>query len=220
MRYDMDFSRMSNWYDAERGEAFIPNKEIMGEFENAMSAGGWAEVMRVIKASEKLLSDTLSGDAGSVAEGLDRAHTEVASALTYNDENSQSLPYDLCGKDLGHAISLAYYSARKDYRLIREMPTGRGFADVVFLPLPASGKPALVVELKYDDCAEGAIEQIKEKQYTQALEDYTGEILLVGINYDKDGGDKAHSCVIERFVRNQIKDNCESRKNIKRGETR
>lgn len=181
-------------YDAESGEAFIPNKEIMGEFENAMSTGGWAEVMRVIKASEKLLGDTLSGDAESVAEGLDRAHTEVASVLTYNDENS-----------LGAAISLAYYSARKDYRLIREMPTGRGFADVVFLPLPASGKPALVIELKYDGSAEGAIEQIKKRQYTQALEGYTGEILLVGINYDKDGGDKAHSCVIERFVRNEGK---------------
>lgn len=181
-------------YDAESGEAFIPNKEIMGEFENAMSTGGWAEVMRVIKASEKLLGDTLSGDAESVAEGLDRAHTEVASVLTYNDENS-----------LGAAISLAYYSARKDYRLIREMPTGRGFADVVFLPLPASGKPALVIELKYDGSAEGAIEQIKKRQYTQALEGYTGEILLVGINYDKDGGDKAHSCVIERFVRNEEK---------------
>ena len=34
-----------------------------------------------------------------------------------NDENS-----------LGCAIGLACYSARKDYRIIREMPAGRGFA--------------------------------------------------------------------------------------------
>ncbi len=175
-------------YDAEKKEAFIPNREILEEFENAMSTGGWGDVMRILKASEKLLNDTLRGDAESVAEGLDQAHTEAASVLTYNDENS-----------LGCAISLAYYSARKDYRLIRELPTGRGFADVVFLPLPSSGKPALVVELKYDKTAETAIQQIKEKHYTQVLEGYSGEILLVGISYDKNGGDKKHSCVIEKM---------------------
>lgn len=175
-------------YDAETKEAFIPNKEIMGEFENAMSVSGWPEVMRILKASEKLLEDTLRGDAESVAEGLDRAHEEVASILTYNDENS-----------LGAAIGLAYYSARKDYRLIRELPTGRGFADVVFLPLPSSGRPALVVELKYDKTVRAAIQQIRDRHYTQALEGFSGEILLVGINYDSANKSKPHSCVIERL---------------------
>ena len=176
-------------YDAEEKEAFIPNKEIAGEFENAMSVGGWSEVMRVLKASEKLLKDTLCCDEKSVAEGLDRAHMEVASILTYNDENS-----------LGAAIGLAYYSARKDYRIIRELPTGRGFADVVFLPLPIAGKPALVIELKYNKSADTALQQIKERRYTQALEGYTGEILLVGISYDKDNENKPHSCVIEKMM--------------------
>lgn len=117
-------------------------------------------------------------------------HTEVASILTYNDENS-----------LGCAVGLAYYSARKDYRMIREMPTGRGFADIVFLPLPHTDKPALVVELKYDKNAETAIAQIKDRHCTQALEGYTGEILLVGINYDKKNKAKTHSCAIERVVK-------------------
>lgn len=174
--------------DSEKREAFIPNREIIEEFENAMSVGGWQEIMRILKASEKLLEDTLSGDEESVARGLDRVHTEVASILTYNDENS-----------LGCAISLAYYSARKDYKLIRELPTGRGFADVVFLPLPHTGKPALVVELKYNKSAHTAIQQIKERHYTQVLEGYSGIILLVGINYDKDKSDKSHSCVIEKM---------------------
>jgi len=173
-------------YDSETKEAFIPNKEIMGEFENAMSVSGWPEVMRILKASDKLLEDTLKGDEKRVAEGLDRAHTEAASILTYNDENS-----------LGCAISLAYYSARKDYKLIRELPAGHGFADVVFLPLPSVDKPALVVELKYNR-TDAAIRQIKERRYIQALEGYTGEILLVGINYDKENANKPHSCVIER----------------------
>ena len=177
-------------FDSEREEAFIPNREIVREFENAMSVGGWPEVMHVLKASEKLLEDTLRCDEESVAEGLDQAHTEVASILTYNDENS-----------LGCAIGLAYYSARKDYKLIRELPTGHGFADVVFLPLPFSNKPALVVELKYDKSAETAISQIKDRRYTQALEGYAGEILLVGVNYDRDNRNKPHSCVIEKVVK-------------------
>lgn len=177
-------------YDSGKKEAFIPNKEIIEEYENAMSVGGWSEVMRVLKASEKLLEATLNGDAESVAEALDQAHTEVASVLTYNDENS-----------LACAIGLAYYSARTDYKLIREMPTGRGFADIVFLPLPSVGKPALIVELKYDKTARSAILQIKDRQYTQVLEGYTGEILLVGVNYDKDKKEKQHSCVIEKIVK-------------------
>lgn len=107
------------------------------------------------------------------------------SILSYNDENSLSC-----------AIGLAYYSARKDYRMVREFPTGRGFADVVFLPLFHTDKPALVVELKYDKSAQTAIQQIRERQYTQALEGYVGDILLVGINYDKES--KMHACVMEK----------------------
>lgn len=192
-------------YDSEREEAFIPNKEIAGEFENAMSVSGWPEIMRILKASDKLLKDTLDGDGDSVAKGLDQAHTEVASILTYNmeeghsDENSQFLSDEFLGKNLLVVIELAYYSARKDYRLIRELPSGKGFADVVFLPLPAVKKPALVVELKYDMTANAAIQQIRDRHYTQALEGYTGEILAVGINYDRDDANKHHSCVIERM---------------------
>ena len=99
-------------YDAEMKEAFIPNKEIIGEFENAMSVGGWSEVMHVLKASERLMEDTLRCDEEGVAAGLDMAHTEVASILTYNDENSCSLPDELSGKDLAAAIGLAYYQSR------------------------------------------------------------------------------------------------------------
>lgn len=176
-------------YNSETKEAFIPNKEIIEEFENAMSVGGWTEIMRVLKESEKLLEDTLRGDGESVAKGLDKAHMEAASILTYNDENSLSC-----------AIGLAYYSARKDYRFIRELPAGRGFADIVFLPLPSVNKPAIVVELKYDKSADTAVRQIKERGYAKALEGYSGEILLVGINYDKDNKNKPHSCVIEKLV--------------------
>lgn len=174
-------------YDSGAEEAFIPNREIMGEFKNAMSVGGWPEIMRIFQASEKLLSDTLLCDEQSVATGLDLAHTEISSILTYNDENSLSC-----------AVILAYYSARKDYRIIRELPTGHGFADIVFLPLPHTTKPALVIELKYEKDAETAIQQIMDRHYTQALEGYTGEILLVGISYDRNDKNKSHHCRIEK----------------------
>jgi len=174
-------------YDARNKEVFIPNKEIIEEYENAMSVGGWSEVMRVLRASEKLLEYTLNGDAESVAAALDQAHTEIASILTYNDENS-----------LGAAIGLAYYSARKDYRLIRELPTGRGFADIVFLPLPGREKPAIVVELKYKEAAQAAIRQIKDKKYADVLKGYSGEVVLAGISYEKGRKEEGHRCEIER----------------------
>ena len=94
-------------------------------------------------------------------------------------------------------IALAYYTACKDYTIIRELPAGNGFADMVFLPRRASSKPALVLELKWDKTAEGAIRQIKEKNYVSALKEYKGNLLLVGINYEK--RNKKHQCKIEKF---------------------
>lgn len=108
-----------------------------------------------------------------------------SSSLVYNNEIS-----------LSSVIALAYYSACKDYTLIREMTAGNGFSDMVFLPKRASSKPALVLELKWDQTAEGAISQIKDKKYVSALKDYKGNVLLVGINYKKKS--KRHQCRIEK----------------------
>jgi len=87
------------------------------------------------------------------------------------------------------------------FKPIRELPTGRGFSDFVFIPKKeyANEYPALVTELKWNKNAQTALNQIKEKQYPQSLLQYTGQILLIGINYDKKT--KEHSCKIERFER-------------------
>ena len=45
----------------------------------------------------------------------------------------------------------------------------------------------------------GKIEQIKERKYPDSIAHYTGDILLVGINYDKKS--KAHQCAIERYAK-------------------
>ena len=173
-------------FEHESVSVFIPNAEIRGEFRNAIEGDYWNDVVASLEKSEQLLQATWNQDAQTVAELLDEAHSENTSILTYNDENSLSC-----------VISLAYYNAMKEYTKIRELPTGKGFADIVYLPKKHSDKPALVIELKYDKTSQGAIAQIKKKRYTEILKEYHGIIFLVGINYDKQT--KKHSCVIEKY---------------------
>lgn len=171
-------------YDGEKEEAFIPNQEIAGEFQNAIEDGGWEEIALAVRESAELLDATLRGDADAVARGIEKVHMVNTSVLAYHNELSLSC-----------VISLAYYSARKSYTLVRELPSGKGFADIVFLPRRHVDKPAIVVELKWNRSAQGAIRQIKEKCYEGILKDYAGDVLLVGVNYNKKS--KRHKCVIE-----------------------
>ena len=97
---------------------------------------------------------------------------------------------------MAYVVSLAYQMAHQYYKFFRELPSGKGFADIVLVPYRNVDKPAIVIELKYNKSAEGAIKQIKERQYGEALKGYAGEIVLVGINYDKKT--KNHECTIER----------------------
>ena len=173
-------------YDEETQEVFIPNLEISDEFKNALEGDGWDTLAQILNDSDSLLNATLCGDADAVARGIDKAHMEHTSILSYNDENSLSC-----------VISIAYFSTRKDYILFRELPAGKGFADIVFLPRRFHGKPALIVELKWNQSPEGAIRQIKERKYVKALDGYVGEVLLAAVNYDKKS--KCHQCIIERF---------------------
>jgi hypothetical protein len=173
-------------YDTETEEAYIPNKEVRMCFEDTLEDTGWDEVIQAVNNSERLLWATLAGDEEEVAEQIDECHMQNTSILKYNDENS-----------LASCITLAYYTARKEYTIIRELPAGYGFADMVFVPKPGVTKPAMIVELKWNKKAETAITQIKEQKYIKALEGYKGEVVLVGISYEKKGEDKKHSCVIE-----------------------
>ena len=161
-------------------------KKFGQKFVSAIKGSGWQEVIQTIKRSQELVEKTWAMDREAVAKGIDAVHQDMTSILSYNNENALSC-----------VISLAYYSARTEYTMIRELPTGKGFADIVFLPHKYSDKPAMIVELKWNQSAEGAIKQIKEKDYVKALELYTGDILLVGINYDTKT--KNHQCVIEKY---------------------
>lgn len=172
-------------YNSEEHTVSIPNKEVSREYVNAISTMDWHEVMDSIEASKKLLEALWNMDEEAVAAGVDQAHEEI-SILQYNDENSLSC-----------TINLAFYFAREYYTIIRELPTGKGFADICLLPRKIhADKPAAVIELKWDKSAEGAIAQIKQKRYVSALKEYQGNLLLAGINYDKDT--KKHTCKIEK----------------------
>ncbi len=174
-------------YDFATKTTWIPNNEVQDEFINSIEDGGWEEVMSSIRKSDELLQATLDMDQEKVAGLIAQSHMENSSILQYNDENS-----------LACVISLAYYSAKNKYIMHRELATGKGFADIVYIPRKNVDLPALVIELKYNQSAETAIEQIKNKNYTKKIKEYSGEILLIGINYDKD---KNHTCMIEKITK-------------------
>ena len=172
-------------FDETEGTAFIPNQEITQEFLRAVKVGGWDGLIQSLERSGRLLENTWAQDGEAVADGVAAIHSETASILKYNNENS-----------LTCTVLMAYYSAKAYYMPpVLELPSGKGYADVVYLPLRDVDRPALVVELKWNKSAEGAIAQIREQQYASWIENYTGDILLVGISYDEK---KGHRCVIEK----------------------
>ena len=178
-------------YDYEEGCAYIPNYEVAKAYQAALNVGSWTEIAKSISRCDELLRATISGNEEKVAELIELAHDTYTSVLKYNDENSLSC-----------VLTMAYFTAPGYYNVIREMPAGKGFADFVFIPRANAGKrPAMVVELKYNQSADTAIKQLKEKRYQGALSGYGDKILLVGINYDAEGEDKKHhTCVIEEWM--------------------
>lgn len=173
-------------YDADRQEVFMPNREVLQEFVTVTRAGQWDEIVRSVDESDKMLRAVWNMDEDTVAEGMRRAHLET-SHIQYNDENA-----------LSYTVSLAFYSARQFYTIIREMPSGEGVADIVFLPRRKyADKPAMIIELKWNHSVKSAIDQIYDRNYPASLAHYTGDLLLVGINYDRKT--KEHSCRIEKM---------------------
>lgn len=180
-------------YDEVKKSAFIPNEEIRQELKNAVESKRWNEFDSFQQESENLLDATIGMDSRKVAEQIEKIHSQYVSVIQYNNENS-----------LSSVLTIAYLSSMQYYyKPIREMPSGRGFADFVYLPKPeyTDEYPALVVELKWNKNAKTAMQQIKDKKYTESLSDYTGNILMVGINYDKSG--KKHECIIEKYSKNK-----------------
>ena len=164
----------------------IPNEEVRKEFKQFLSQkkinSGW---IALIKRSQKLLDDTISGRGDEVAAAIEEIRAEQYAPQFCNNEQS-----------LRAVLKYAYLVAASQYMELEEVPGGKGIADVSFIPGPLSRLPAMVIELKWNKTAGGAIAQIKEKKYTAKLKPYAGNILLVGINYDEKTG--KHTCLIEK----------------------
>ena len=179
-------------YDFDTKSCWIPNMEVQQEFVRSIKDGGWERVINAINQSEECLKAALSGDEETVARIVEQTHQENTSIIKYNDENA-----------LACVVTLAFYTARNQYEIIRELPTGKGYADIAFLPRPNENVPAIVVELKKEQDASIALEQIRNRQYTEKLSAYSGEIILVGINYTTNPNTeyKKHTCRIEKIVK-------------------
>lgn len=177
-------------YNIETGEASIPNKEILDEFKASTKTDEWVDSFESFRTSMKLLEAIWSEDSEKTAELMELAH-DRAGNKTYNNEAA-----------LSYAIRYALYAAQKYYTTIQELDAGKGYADLVYLPAPRySDKPALLMELKYDKDVRTAADQVRDRNYPQALEHYAGNLLVVCVNYEKDAKDgefKRHSCRIER----------------------
>ncbi len=172
-------------YNGKEKTVFIPNEEVRQEFIRAVTAGKHTEAAKLIFNSDKLLQATLNMDNETVASAIEDAHRAGTAPLYYNDEQA-----------LRSVIKFAYISAVDEFLRIEELPAGTGYADVVYLPKRGSTMPIMIVELKWNQSADGAIRQIKDRNYPQVLNGFGGDILLVGINYDKKS--KKHSCIIEQ----------------------
>jgi len=176
-------------YDQETRTVRIPNEEIRLEFARAVRRVKRDDTIRRVRESDRLIYDTIHQNEEAVAAQIEKIHAEETAILFYNNEQS-----------LRNVVKLAYFSYKDHYLKFEELPAGDGYADIVYLPRKMSSVPALVIELKWNQDAEGAIAQIREKRYPEALKGYGGEVLLVGIGYDKDAGEgkRKHSCRIEK----------------------
>lgn len=173
-------------YDAQQKAAYIPNEEVRQEFLRGIKAGRHKEIAKMILASDQLLQDTINMDCRKVESAIQKIHMQSAAPAFYNNEQA-----------LRSVIRFAYISCVEEYKEIQELPSGIGYADVVFLPKKSSRLPAMIVELKWNKGADGAIRQIKENNYPQVFEGYGSDVLLVGISYHVKT--KKHRCVIEKI---------------------
>lgn len=178
-------------YDASSKSVSIPNEEIRQEFIRAVKTGRHKEIAGMILASDKLLEDTLNMDGEAVAAAIEEIHSAGTTPMFYNNEQA-----------LRSVIRFAYLSCLDEFQEIQELPSGTGYADIVYIPRRSSAMPALVIELKWNGSTEGALQQIKARNYPLVLRKISGRILLVGINYDKKT--KKHTCRIERYETNTL----------------
>jgi hypothetical protein len=184
----LTYEEVRDSYDDDDGTltglARIPNEEVRAEFRKILRRATHKGLVALVRRSDDLLKDTLAGNHEAVARAIQEVHDSEYAPTFYNNEQS-----------LRYVVKMTYLSCVDQYAKVEELPSGHGIADVVFLPSRRSPLPAMVVELKWNESASGAIAQIKEKGYHTALRSFCGEIVLVGVSYDRKT--KRHTCQID-----------------------
>lgn len=145
-------------YDEDARAVYIPNAEVRGEFFRAVKNGKRVELVKMIEILDRLLEAVLRMDGDEVGRLMEDIHDQIVAPNFYNNEQA-----------LRSVIKIAYLSSVDDFISIQEFPSGKGYADVVFLPRPGVDKPVLVVELKWDQGAHGANEQIRDRRYLEGI---------------------------------------------------
>ena len=176
-------------YNEETQKVHIPNKEVRMEFSKAVRQAKRDDILRRVRESEQLIEDTVHGREDAVAKQIEKIHEEESPLFYHNEQALRSV------------IKRAYFSYGDECLMFEELPAGAGYADIVYLPKKDSVLPVLVIELKWNQSAEGAIAQIKNRRYSEAVKGYGSDILLVGISYDREAlpGERKHQCRIERY---------------------
>ena len=175
-------------YDENTSLVKIPNAEVQSEFSRILKKAKNKKLVELVRNSEQLLNDTLTGNEKAVAEAVQKVRDLNYAPMYYNDEQA-----------LRYAVKFAYIVCEDRYTKIEELPSGRGIADVVYLPNQGERLPALLIELKWNKPKDDAVQQIKDKAYSTVLENYTGKIVYVGITYDEKT--KVHTCKIETVTK-------------------
>lgn len=173
-------------YDEETQQCYIPNNEIRDQWVVSIETSpDYKEIIRMVNNSKRLVEAAIGKDEQAVAEALEEAHSHVTSPLTYNNEAS-----------FQSAIGLAFFYATAKYTIIKELPTGKGYADLALIPY-VPNTPAMIIELKNNKSAESALQQILDKKYDDILRNYRGNLLFVGVSYDP--STKKHECKIQEY---------------------
>ncbi len=173
-------------FNSENNTVHIPNNEIREEFVLAVKDGSRKEIAKLISSSEELIEFTLEEKSDKVASLIEKVHSQATSPTFYNNKQA-----------LRSTIRFAYIAVLDDYVEIQELPSGKGYADIVYIPKKTSDKPALIIELKWNKSSEGALNQIKQNNYPEIVKQLSGDVLLFGINYDE--RTKNHKCNIEKL---------------------
>lgn len=171
-------------YDSRTHTARVPNDEVRAELARTVSRSRHPKLVELMHESSQLLAAIIAMDEAAVAKGFARVHERDTSPLFYNNEQA-----------LRAVVKSALVAAIDDYARIEELPGGKGFVDVAYLPARGVLQPAILVELKWNKPVDAALEQIRERRYAEILDDLDVPALLVDVSYD--AKTKEHTCSIE-----------------------